>query len=187
MKYVLRNLSAMFLVCALIVGMESSHVLASSPIAPTITDREALVSLYQATNGVNWLKSDNWLTNVPLDAWHGVTTDSSGRVIALDLSENELSGSIPSELGKLTELKELHLEENELSGSIPPELGKLTELKELHLEENELSGSIPPELGRLTELKELHLEENELSGYRQNWAAHQLKELHLGNGSVPIP
>ena len=127
MKSELRILIAMVLVCALIVGMESSHAFASSLIAPTITDREALVSLYQATNGVNWLKSDNWLTNVPLDAWHGVTTDSSGRVIALDLSENELSGSIPSELGEFTELKELHLEENELSGSIPPELGKLTE------------------------------------------------------------
>ena len=91
MNSVSRILIAIVLGCGLMVSMGSPHASASSLVAPTDTDRDALVSLYKATNGVNWLKSDNWLTDVPLDAWHGVTTDSSGRVIALDLSENELS------------------------------------------------------------------------------------------------
>ena len=44
------------------------------------TDRDVLVAFYHATNGPNWLNSGNWLSDKPLGAWHGVTTDNSGRV-----------------------------------------------------------------------------------------------------------
>jgi Leucine-rich repeat (LRR) protein len=44
-----------------------------------------------------------------------------------------------------------------LSGSIPPELGKLTNVVNLYLTNNQLSGSIPPELGNLTNLVEFIL------------------------------
>ena len=109
---------------------------------PFCTDRDVLVALYQATEGVNWLKSDNWLTDAPIDTWHGVTTDDSGRVIGLDLSENGLRGTIPSELGKLLPTcNELAFSENELSGTIPSELGNLTNLQGLDLWDNQLSGN----------------------------------------------
>ena len=135
--------------------------------APTDTpdpDRAALVTLYEATGAANWLNSDNWLSEAPLDEWHGVTIDDSGRVIELNLSENELSGEIPPELGNLTNLQGLYLSGNQLSGEIPPELGNLSELVGLHLQENQLSGEIPPELGNLPDLVWLFLSGNQLSG-----------------------
>ena len=46
------------------------------------TDREALVALYNVTNGENWNESNNWLSDAPLGEWEGVTTDSDGRVTA---------------------------------------------------------------------------------------------------------
>ena len=46
----------------------------------------------------------------------------------------------------------LSLGGNELTGSIPPELGNLTNLIELILRENQLSGNIPSEIGSLTNL-----------------------------------
>jgi len=73
------------------------------------TDREALVALYHATDGPNWLRNDNWLTDAPLDEWDGVTTNDDGRVIGLDLGANELSGPIPPELGNLDKLAVLDL------------------------------------------------------------------------------
>ena len=42
------------------------------------TDREALVALYNATDGENWNRSDNWLSDAPLGEWEGVTTDDDG-------------------------------------------------------------------------------------------------------------
>ena len=127
-------------------------------------DRAALVALYEATDGENWTDNTNWLSNRPLGDWHGVRTDASGRVTRLDLRENQLSGSIPSELGDLANLQWLDLRKNQLSGSIPPELGGLTKLTWLNLRGNQLSGSIPPELGGLAKLEALGLFNNQLSG-----------------------
>ena len=127
-------------------------------------DRVALTALFNATNGANWTDRTNWLSNVPLDQWHGVEVDESGRVIHLDLSANQLSGKIPTELGDFTNLQTLSLHTNELTGNIPAELGNLANLQILWLQRNQLSGQIPAELGNLTSLQELSLRTNELTG-----------------------
>ena len=127
-------------------------------------DRDVLVALYRATGGNNWLRNDLWLSGEPIGTWYGVITDGEGRVIELSLSENELIGAIPPELGKLTELEWLDLADNLLIGPIPPELGNLTNLEALYLDSNLLSGPIPPELGNLTNLLSLILSDNLLIG-----------------------
>ncbi len=141
-----------------------AFTMAAAPSAGVATDRDVLVALYQAANGANWKNNANWLSDAPLATWHGVTTDDSGRVIALDLSENGLSGAIPPELGNLTNLTALNLYPNDLSGDIPSELGNLTNLEFLDLAGNRLSGTIPSELGNLTNLRQLSLAGNDLSG-----------------------
>ncbi len=78
----------------------------------------------------------------------------------LYLGGYSLSGSIPSELGSLTQLKELYLYNNSLTGSIPSELGNLANLDRLMLSWNSLGGSIPPELGQLANLRTLRLHGN---------------------------
>ena len=79
--------------------------------------------------------------------------DGEGRVRALGLSRNALSGPIPPELGNLANLTWLYLGGNQLSGPpIPPELGNLANLTSLGLDNNALSGPIPPELGTLANL-----------------------------------
>ncbi len=152
---------------------------------PLCGDMEVLFKFYQATDGANWLYSGNWLSFEPLDAWHGVTTDASGRVIGLDLAENELSGSIPPELGNLSNLTRLDLDDNRLSGSVPSELGNLTNLETLSLWDNELRGEIPSELGKLNNLTQLYLYSNELSGSIPSELGNltNLEKLYLsGNG-----
>ena len=127
-------------------------------------DRAALVALYNATDGPNWLDNENWLTDAALGEWYGVDTDAEGRVSRLALSGNSLTGPIPAEVGNLANLRRLYLPGNELTGPIPAEVGNLANLRQLYLPENELTGAIPAELGRLANLTELHLYRNNLTG-----------------------
>ena len=129
-----------------------------------ISERDVLVAVYHAAGGANWALDSNWLSDEPIGTWHGVTTDESGSVIDLDLTRNLLIGSIPAELGRLSNLKSLRMSGNNLGGSIPNELGNLTALINLELHDNNLSGSIPTEVGRLSKLTWLELSRNDLSG-----------------------
>ena len=67
---------------------------------------------------------------------------------------NELTGEVPSQFGLLISLEELALEDNDLIGSIPTELGS-TGLKLIELSNNKLTGPIPTELGLLTTLEDI--------------------------------
>ncbi len=128
------------------------------------SDRDALVALYNATDGDNWGVSWNWLGDGNIFRWSGVLSDRRGRVAELHLGDNELSGSIPAELGTLPGLTHLDLSHNELSGPIPPELADLAQLRVLNLRHNQLSGPIPADLRRLTQLTEVYLAGNQLTG-----------------------
>ena len=127
------------------------------------SNRDALVALYNATDGPNWTNSTNWLSDKPLGDWHGVTT-SKGGVTELDLRKNQLSGPIPPELANLANLTWLDLGVNELTGPIPAELADLAKLTRLDLGWNQLTGPIPAELANLTNLEYLDLGPNWLTG-----------------------
>ena len=165
MKSSFKVLIATIAACILIFGPQGAYLRASAPAdTDETTDRDALEELYEAADGDAWTENRNWLTNAPLDRWHGVTTNRSGRVIELDLSENELSGAIPAELGDLTFLESLNLSKNQLRGDIPPELGNLSNLRALALFDNNLRGPIPPDVALLANLRWLVLSDNELTG-----------------------
>ena len=121
------------------------------------TDREALVALYNATDGVNWRQKTNWLSSAPMGEWYGVETDEEGRVVELNLWLNKLEGELPPELGNLAKLERLNLLLNKVSGSIPSELGMLFNLEELILMGNKLTGVIPIEMGSLVNLEKMFL------------------------------
>ena len=136
-----------------------------------LSERDVLVALYNATDGLNWTNNTNWLSNNDISTWYGVSV-SNGLVTGLVLAGNQLTGEIPKELGNLTNLEELNLSFNKLSGEIPAALGNLSNLKKLWLVGNpvgnpvgnQLSGALPEELGNLTNLEVLILNYNQLSG-----------------------
>ena len=148
------------------------------------TDREALVALYEATDGEDWRENDNWLSDAPVGEWQGVKTDEDGRVVELVLWADNLEGQLPPELGNLAKLERLNLFLNRLDGEIPPELGMLFNLKELILMGNQLAGAIPYQLGGLLKLEKLYFSTgNQFTGCipssLQNVAVNDLSELGL--------
>ncbi|ORX43956.1 L domain-like protein [Piromyces finnis] len=81
----------------------------------------------------------------------------------MEIAYNKLDGLIPPEFGNLLKLKYLNLSNNNLTGPIPQELGKLSNI-EIILSNNTLTGPIPQEFGNLSKLKTLSLSNNTLSG-----------------------
>ena len=177
------------------LGLPFCEPSAGAP-APTFAealaiDRAALVALYNATNGPNWNVNTNWLTDMPVRDWHGVTTDGAGYVTGVRLARNELSGSIPGELGNLAYLRMLDLSGNFFFGPIPGELGSLVYLESLQLARGSLTGSIPAQLGGLRSLTYLDLANNELTGPIPASLGQLTRltslSLHLNRLSGPIP
>ena len=125
----------------------------AAPTTESPADREALIALYYSANGEEW--DTPWQSGAPMSEWQGVTVDSNGRVVELDLGRNDLRGHLPPELGNLSHLKVLDLTGNQLSGKIPAELGNLANLGTLGLANNQLIGEIPAELGNLANLRRL--------------------------------
>ena len=101
------------------------------------SDLSALKSLYEATGGTNWTNSNGWPAGPALAGWHGITSDTLGRVVALDLQNNGLSGELPAQLGHLSAMTELRIGGNALTGRLPLSLATVP-LRELRYADTEL-------------------------------------------------
>ncbi len=133
-----------------------------------VTEREALIAIYQATAGVNWnntLTGDQiWTIEDPeatICDWHGVIVEND-RVVGLHLAANNLTGTLPDVFASLPQLKTLQLDHNTLGGLLPPSLTIVSELASLTLDHNRYL----------------------FSGLEEDLAKHQSK---LGTGVTYIP
>ena len=132
-----------------------------------VADCDALLDAKDQLRGAAAL---NWSADLALASWTGVTVSGSPRrVTSLRLANRQLGGTIPAELGDLSQLQLLDLGRNRLTGAIPAELGDLAELTFLLLESNRLSGALPAALGSLWKLEVLYLDDNRLSGPIPHW------------------
>ena len=153
-------------------------------------DSLALVAVYNATNGPNWLNT--WDLSQPINTWYGVTMTSDGCAVKeLQLQGNNLSGTLPPELGNFSELTYLELSSNQLNGPIPTTIGNLSNLETLIIYNSQLTGSIPSNFGNLTNLSNLNISYNSLSGNIPTSLGNlnNLTYLHLNNnqltGNIP--
>jgi Leucine Rich repeats (2 copies) len=145
---------------ALIASAMSAVALANIPVA----ERDLLVAIYKGTNGANWVNNKNWLGAPGTEcSWYGVVCDGArGAIVRLDLSDNNLNGSLPNSLNELSTLITLNLSGNRLSGEIPS-IVNLKQLQSFDVSHNSLSGSIPSLTG-LFRLQNFSVHHNELTG-----------------------
>lgn len=96
--------------------------------------------------------SGRGLTEVPKD----VLDDT--KVVVFNVSDNNLTGALPAEIRKMTNLEQLIANDNKMTG-IPAEIGQLSKLKIANFANNNISG-LPLEIGNLTNLETLDLRGN---------------------------
>ena len=146
--------------------------------------------------------SDNNLIG-GLGNWSGpaVLTNLS----VLDLSFNRVSGTIPTQLGRVSNLQSLQLQNNLLTGNLPSQLGEIngagalpvwsygptmmpitSRLEDVQLHDNNLTGAVPTELGVHTALAQLNLHRNNLTGYlpTQLGALGNLRTLYVQQNTL---
>src|SRR5687767_13504687 len=145
--------------CALAITVSASAAVPTS-------EREALVALYQSTNGNAWTNKTNWLGAAGTECtWYGVTCDEAqAHVEHLTLYGNNLDGTVPSDLRKLTAVKSLQLSDNNLRGSLPSQFSELSQIELIFFHRNQLTGTLPGSWGALKKLREIGLDGNGLTG-----------------------
>ena len=129
--------------------------------------RQALVEFYEATNGDQWNKNDNWCSDKPVEEWFGVRTgEGLPYVQNLELQGNNLSGHLPEGdcLLRLVGLSGLYLWDNKIGGEIPSCLDRQYTLYGFFMDRNQLTGSIPDKMFDLPFLYGFEVENNRLTG-----------------------
>ena len=128
-----RNLSLSMITVSLTYCLLHCLVAAAAAAASNniTTDQQALLALkdhitYDPTN----LFAHNWTSNTSVCTWIGITCDvNSHRVTALDISQFNLQGTIPPQLGNLSSLTTLNFSHNKLSGNVPSSIYTMHTLK----------------------------------------------------------
>ncbi|MEE4330126.1 MAG: hypothetical protein V2J10_04610 [Wenzhouxiangella sp.] len=135
-----------------------------------LMDCLGLVSIYNFTDGDNWLENGGWGNPNPA-FWFGITIKpGTNRVQRIELPRNWLSGSLPPTFNGLDALEVLELTDNAIDGEIPDYFATLANLRELRLSDNEFTGSFadsftyPGWIGGMTQLTVLELIDNEFAG-----------------------
>lgn len=134
-----------------------------------------------------YLNSDvlarNWSEETSFCTWTGIICGKKHpeRVIAINLSNMGLEGTIAKEIGNLSFLRFVDISNNTINGLIPGEIAKLRRLRVLNLSNNYLSGDIPTSLSACVELKVFDLSHNHFSGSFLSgfWNWSQLQVLSL--------
>lgn len=143
-----------------------------------VQDSIALTKLFQATGGSFW--AERWRFDLPVMSWYGVRLSPEGRVVALTMQSNNMSGSIP--VLNLPELKMLSLGFNQLSGTLPS-FATCPKLHVLYLASNKLSGTIPS-FAELSNLEELNLSVNQFTGSVPDFKTPNLRSLNLSANAL---
>lgn len=169
---------------------DNSRNIANQAIISNMQDSLALIAFYNATNGVSW--ATTWDLNQPVIDWHGVSLNTMGRVISINLSFNDLAGTLPAEIGDLSELVSLNLFWANISGSLPSTMSNLHKLEYLAINgHSELTGGLD-HIANLRELEHLNLASNPFAVPFPSWIGDLTKLTHLDlshcelTGDLPV-
>ncbi|KAL3726303.1 hypothetical protein ACJRO7_031227 [Eucalyptus globulus] len=156
-----------------------------------IPEQRALLSVKSAITDDPAAALASWNASTAHCTWRGVGCDPRGRVVSLDLTGLNLTGTLSGDLAHLRLLSNLSVPANQLSGPIPPQISALAGLRLLNLSNNVFNGTFPAELAALKRLQVLDLYNNNMTGELPLTVVDlpSLRHLHLGGnffaGKIP--
>lgn len=104
-------------------------------------EREVLEKFFCSTQGDSWRTKENWISDGALSSFYGVIF-AFEKVIGLGLTENDLSGELPAEIGYLRSLQYMYAQDNNIRGTLPASIAQMTSLCVLELNGNMLEGTV---------------------------------------------
>ncbi|XVF78915.1 hypothetical protein PTKIN_Ptkin14bG0176400 [Pterospermum kingtungense] len=149
-----------------------------------------LVSLSLEKNYLTVLEDYPWtqvqVLNLRSNQLEGPFLVPPHSILSFSISDNKLTGEIPSSICDLVSLKVLHLSNNSLSGAIPECLGKLLHLSVMDLQMNHFHGNIPDSFVEGNVLRSINLNKNNFDGPlpKSLINCHELEVLNLGNNKI---
>lgn len=187
-------------------GVTLSNAVSLGMLATSITDydrdRQALVDLYNSTNGGAWLRNTNWLMG-PMETWEGVIVENC-RVTRLSLSGNNISGVLPDSFRNLTGLKRLSLRNNDISGiaditTMPSlthvylsnnnftdiQFGNNDILQTVHIQSNPLTSGKTIDISAMRGLIDFRASRTNLSGLTVSGRYDSLRYLMISENQLP--
>ena len=144
-------------------------------------DIQALKALYSSTKGDKWNNNTGWLKGDPCGNpfWYGIYC-INGRVLQINLVDNQLDGKIPAELAKASALQVVRFYSNFLTGSIPEEIFTMQSLQIFDANNNQLSGELPSTIS-MANLTDLVLYANKIFGELPSFNSPMLQTLELSS------
>lgn len=114
------------------------------------------------------------------------------KLVSFYLTKNTPTWTLSSKIARMTDLKDLYIDQNEnLTGTLPKELGQLKKLVNINVSQTHVSGSIPAEMSGCTALANLMAYKTQISGIPDNfdqWPALKLIQLYSNpNLTGPLP
>ena len=128
-----RMVRAAFALCTIV-----RPLLACAP-TDNPTECAALLSIYESMMGKFWRKNSGWTSSATMCSWYGVGC-LDGHVTSIALSDNLVKGVVSPSIADLTHLKYFDLSNNHISGTLPSELGHAMTVESLLLQQNRISG-----------------------------------------------
>ncbi|GMH24619.1 hypothetical protein Nepgr_026462 [Nepenthes gracilis] len=176
---------------AIVLFLFLLHLRSSSSNA--FSDYKSLLSIKSAITDDPQSSLSSWNTTTSHCAWYGVTCDpaTNHRVISLDITGLNLTGTLSPDVGNLRSLLNLSVASNQLSGHLPVSLSLIFNLRYANFSNNIFNGSFPSRLSSLENLQVLDLYNNNMTGELPIGVVEMraLRHLHLGGnfftGKIP--
>ncbi|GKY96481.1 hypothetical protein MPSEU_000607500 [Mayamaea pseudoterrestris] len=142
-----------------------------------VQDFDQKANLAEGVPNPGWTRHDNWLSEKGYCTWYGVECkqrevdgssllqyDDNADIITLELSSNQVMGTLPISFKALDNMSYLDLAYNKLAGTFPYQIARIFKMQHLLLNNNAMTGTLPTYMGQLEQIRELRFNNNKFGG-----------------------